>query len=370
MPFITVDLLRRKAEHNEGCLSTLVEIALHQLDLERIEVIGDMCRDLEILYLCNNYIPRIEGLTHLKKLTYLNLAVNNITVIEGLEGCEMLRRLDLTLNFIADISSVGRLRANTFLENLHLTGNPCCSLENYRSIVVGTLPQLISLDSEEIVRSERIAARQDDPKNHETAVNERIRVFEENMAKEAARRQGIDPCPPKYDDKGERLYGHTPEERLQMLRDTEDERKRKEDEAKRMRDPNSISAIHEEMNRKATPLTPEQELEKYGRILQRNEAKVPYKITEHEDHIEIMVEPGKYVSTSLIAIDAQPTYVRVTIKGKVLQLVLPQEISPSKVAVQRASTTGHLKLVLPLAAHVLEEIKSRKTRYATDAIDE
>jgi protein TilB len=36
MPEITRELLRKKAEHNEGVLHTLEEISLHQLDIERI----------------------------------------------------------------------------------------------------------------------------------------------------------------------------------------------------------------------------------------------------------------------------------------------------------------------------------------------
>ena len=36
---LTEDLIRKKAEHNEGMLSTLEEIALHQLDIDRIEVL-------------------------------------------------------------------------------------------------------------------------------------------------------------------------------------------------------------------------------------------------------------------------------------------------------------------------------------------
>ena len=81
---ITLDLLRKKSEHNEGTLDDLEEITLHQLEIEQIEVIGSCCRKLQILYLQNNIIPRIENLHHLKDLRYLNLALNNVTRIEGL----------------------------------------------------------------------------------------------------------------------------------------------------------------------------------------------------------------------------------------------------------------------------------------------
>jgi protein TilB len=81
---LTEELIRKKSEHNDGILDDLEEVSLHQLEIERIEVIGSTCRKLRILYLQNNIIPRIEGLHHMKDLRYLNLALNNILKIEGL----------------------------------------------------------------------------------------------------------------------------------------------------------------------------------------------------------------------------------------------------------------------------------------------
>lgn len=100
MPRITVELLRKRSEHNECIISTLEEISLHQEELERIEVIGTLCRKLRILYLQNNIIEKIEDLTHMKELRYLNLALNNVSKIEGLSSCEFLNKLDLTVNFV------------------------------------------------------------------------------------------------------------------------------------------------------------------------------------------------------------------------------------------------------------------------------
>lgn len=97
---ITPELIRKRAEHNEGCLSTLEEVSLHQYEIEVIEGLGKWCRHLKIIYLQNNIIGKMEGLSRLKELEYINLALNNISVIEGIEGCESLNKLDLTLNFI------------------------------------------------------------------------------------------------------------------------------------------------------------------------------------------------------------------------------------------------------------------------------
>lgn len=374
MPFITVDLLRRRAEHNEGCLSDLQEIALHQQDLEKISVIGDSCRKLEIIYMSNNYIPRIEGLIHLKFLKYLNLAINNIKVIEGLEGCEVLEKLDLTLNFIAEYESVKKLRANAFLKILHLTGNPCTDVEGYRLFVIEQLPQLTDLDGTPVVRGELIAARQDKAETEQVAKKETTKFRQIEQVHEEMRAKGIDPFPAKFNEGGERVYGHSAEERIQMLREQEQEAsKRKEEEEKRKKDPNSISGIHAMVNESMKPevISPEQEMEKYGRYLLRNEAKLPFTMIEDkidgkkngEDGVIVTVDPGRFISTSLIDIDMQTKYVRLTIKGKVLQLVFPVDVAADRAKVQRSQTTGQLKLQIPVAQHIAQERNERKKRY-------
>ncbi len=86
MPIITRALLRKRSEHNEGIISTMEELTLHQEELEGInEVLGTTCRKLKILYLQNNLIPKMENLHHLKDLEYLNMALNNCKKIEGLQ---------------------------------------------------------------------------------------------------------------------------------------------------------------------------------------------------------------------------------------------------------------------------------------------
>jgi hypothetical protein len=56
---ITEDLLRKRSEHNQGQLATLEEISLHQFEIEKIDVVGDLCKKLKILFLQNNIIDRI-----------------------------------------------------------------------------------------------------------------------------------------------------------------------------------------------------------------------------------------------------------------------------------------------------------------------
>lgn len=52
------------------------------------------------------------------------------------------------------------------------------------------------------------------------------------------------------------------------------------------------------------------------------------------------------MDTSLCEVDVQPKYVRVTIKKKIFQLALEEEINISKSAAQRSQITGHLVITL------------------------
>ena len=56
----------QRAEHNDGMLADLHELTLHQQNIEAIELIGQACRQLRVLYLTNNLISSLRGLEHLK----------------------------------------------------------------------------------------------------------------------------------------------------------------------------------------------------------------------------------------------------------------------------------------------------------------
>ena len=56
---ITLDLLRKRSEHNDSEISTLEEISLHQQKIRKIENIDRWCRAMKILLLQGNYIRKI-----------------------------------------------------------------------------------------------------------------------------------------------------------------------------------------------------------------------------------------------------------------------------------------------------------------------
>lgn len=168
-------MVRSRAEHNEGMLSNLEEVALHQQNIEKIEFLGHICPHLKILYLQNNLIGKIQNLHKLKvrplrgttwtekdssseptlhrdalhpqELEYLNLAVNNITKIQNLQRCESLQRLDLTVNFVdkAGLLTIDSLSHNVHLKELFLLGNPCTDWSGYRQYIIAKLPRLKKL---------------------------------------------------------------------------------------------------------------------------------------------------------------------------------------------------------------------------------
>ncbi|XP_029109289.1 dynein axonemal assembly factor 11 [Scleropages formosus] len=384
---ITEELIRRRAEHNNCEIFSLEEVSLHQQDIEKIEYIDKWCRDLKILYLQNNLISRIENVNRLKKLEYLNLALNNIEVIENLEGCESLQKLDLTVNFIGQLSCVESLKHNIHLKELFLVGNPCTDFEGYREYVITSLPQLKWLDGREIGRSERIRAGQSleavrrqireqerkylekrerqkleaqrslekqgqkrsttDAKGNEPGFDGRCYTDIENTIpgadenKENEEKGGAEETGtgPRTDDPDKEFWetpcDFTPESRLEAHRYVEEKRRLRDRDREKDEKPRAAKTL----------------VSKEGRILNVNEPKLDFSLTENDEDNLIVLELAVYrhMDTSLLDVDVQPTYVRVTVKGKVFQLVLPTEVLPDSSVAKRSQTTGRLQLTMPKA---------------------
>ncbi|XP_059357417.1 dynein axonemal assembly factor 11 isoform X2 [Carassius carassius] len=348
---VSEDLIRRRAEHNNGEIFSLEEVSLHQQDIERIEHIDKWCRDLKILYLQNNLIPKIENVGRLKKLEYLNLALNNIEVIENLEGCESLQKLDLTVNFVGKLSSVESLKQNLHLRELYLVGNPCTEFHGYRQYVLACLPQLQWLDGKEIGRGERIQALQELDAVRRCVLEQEVDYIEK---REEQKRSGLKETTEKQEDSqinqllSENQNGthQNPESSSKAYKDSEDKEK--------------------EFWEKPCPFTPESRLEAHRHLEDKRRSKEKEREKPKNKTLRTLItadgrvmninEP-KHMDTSLLDVDVQPTYVRVTVKRKVFQLVLPAEVKPDSSTARRSQTTGHLLLILPLAHG---EIKLKK----------
>jgi protein TilB len=66
-----------------------------------------------------------------------------------------------------------------------------------------------------------------------------------------------------------------------------------------------------------------------GRVMQRNEGKWAWKFIDTEATLAIDVEISKFMDTSLIDVEVKETYIRVVIKNKLLQLMLPDRVLES-----------------------------------------
>uniref|UniRef100_A0A8C0H4H4 Leucine-rich repeat-containing protein 6 n=1 Tax=Chelonoidis abingdonii TaxID=106734 RepID=A0A8C0H4H4_CHEAB len=352
---VTEELLRQRAEHNNCELFSLEEISLHQQEIEKLEYIDKLCRDLKILYLQNNLIPKIENVSKLKKLEYLNLALNNIERIENLEGCEELQKLDLTANFIGELSSIEILKHNIHLKELFLVGNPCTEFEGYRQFVVATLHQLKCLDSKEIERSERIQALQ-----NYRQVEKQIRDQEQAYLLKRAREkeEALKKIQEKQEKKKEKQIKpkpgfdrrwYTDINNINLMEYSENhQQKETEKEYQEWeidKDDEEDRAFWEE----PTPYTPESRLEAHRYLeekRQKMKEKPPRTSITAEGKVLNMNEP-KHLDSSLIDVDVQPTYLRVMVKDKPFQLVLPAEVKPDSSSAKRSQTTGHLVISMP-----------------------
>jgi len=87
---VTEDLVRRRAEHNNCEIFSLEEISLHQQEIEKLEHLDKWCRDLKILYLQNNLIPKI-GKSFLDMFLFKRIYIHNFELRKKYLLCYSLR---------------------------------------------------------------------------------------------------------------------------------------------------------------------------------------------------------------------------------------------------------------------------------------
>lgn len=345
-------------------MGDLEEISLHQLQIEKIEAINT-CKKLKILYLQNNIINKIEGVNHLRDLEYLNLAVNNIRRIEGLRQCEFLNKLDLTVNFIPLKwleSSIDELAHNQHLVQLFLLGNPCSDWEGCVDYVIARVKTLKRLDGKEITKGVRLKAIQRLPqlkKELARLTADELRKDAEAEAKKAkekakAAAEMEDTDLPEIEDietieelnadgeEEEELEEYTPEVRTKMYREVD---KEQEDKEKSKDHLNVPRRRYDEEHRKTVEETRAAEAE--GKLNQCNQGGFQFFFDEDRDNLMIKVELPKNLSSDLIDVDVQPTYLSIVCKNKVLRLRFDEEVSPDSGKCERSQATGVLTLTLP-----------------------
>ena len=350
---ITQELLRKRAEHNDGILSTLEEISLHQENIERIENLEFYCRHIKILYLQDNIIEKLENLDKLKELEYLNLAVNSISKIENLEKCESLNKLDLTMNFvdIEDLkSSCDCLSKVPSLREIYLTGNPCEKFKYCREYVIGRCPQIIIYNGNEVKKSERIKAR------------EMMDLMEKELEKESKEHVIFKQNEPSQKDPNK----YTVEYRRKLYKDLEKEKL--ENERKRKEESSKPGLWDEPVIKEVPPPV----YKENGEVRICNQGR--YDVFLDEDIYTtaittFRIKLPKFLDTNKIKVDLNPNYVRIDVKGKITQWRFDNDIIVEKATVQRSTTTGILEIKAPMAYIKPREDKIKKMEENKKALE-
>lgn len=364
MTKITQSLIRKKAEHHDGLLSDLQELSLHQLNIEKIESLSRVCPRLQILYLQNNLVGKLENLRRMKDLRYLNMALNNIKKIEGLGSCEKLAKLDFTVNFI-DVDffqkSIENLKKNRELKELYLTGNPCTEFKGWKEFVIHTLQQIGKLDGVEITKSERILAKQNYEeikarlqKEAQKMRDEKGIVYDEDADLDDDEDNDLDFELIDSDTDDEAEIEWSAENRIkERRREQAREKKKKAKEGKDNKfaqPPDQLKEARKRMNQKVTVVGDELPS-------QRNLGKYPVALKEETDKIVVTVGVPRFLDTSLLDVDVHPRWFQACIKDNLLLMHFPEEVNVDKGSVKRNPVTGELILTLPIADGVLNDAR-------------
>lgn len=314
---ITEELLRKKAEHNESMLSNLEEIALHQLNIEKIELFDKLCRHIQILLLQNNLIEKIENLSKLKELKYINLALNNISLIEGLENCESLEKIDMTCNFIDAenfLESCWNIKKCPSLKEIYLTGNPCTDFGKFREILIAVADNLQFIDGKEILPSERIVAKQN--------YNQNVDEME--------------------------VYVKQQKEKISLLSAEEKAKRYTKEYRKKLYEETSKNQPAEEKKTNPEKSKISSQFLANGEMRQCNEGKYDFTVQEYDDPklTTFTLKIPKFLDTSLVKVEIYPFFISIRIKDKLTQIKTWNEVRTTPVSLQRSTTTGELMIKL------------------------
>jgi len=174
---------------------TLKMLDISENHITHVENMDDL--NLEALYLAQNQLTTLDGISTLSKLQVLNVKHNEINTLAALsaEDIPRLRKLCISENHICHISEVVQLQSFPFLCDLFLSPNPITDLPYYRAQILHRLPRLRWLDELAVSAEEKVKAdviygadvekRQDIFQNllsEETFVDRRL-VTEEDIIK-------------------------------------------------------------------------------------------------------------------------------------------------------------------------------------------
>lgn len=162
---------------------------------------------------------------------------------------------------------------------------------------------------------------------------------------------------------------NTPGDRLMLAREQAEEKRLKEgpnEKAERERAKAEKLAAFEEERRLAAQACCKGDCDKFkDRPRQRNEAKLEFFIDgDHKDRVVLELAVPKFLDTSAIDIDIQPTWVAIAVKSKEFLIHTPAEVNPDQSKAERSTGTGALVLTMPKLGAIIKapEIVDRPTK--------
>ena len=182
-------------------------------------------------------------------------------------------------------------------------------------------------------------------------MNEKDEILVGNSAENTAD-NSLEKLEQKRADFQNKLVTHTPEARLQAARDLED-----------LKNEHKKDTTSKKKKEEKIVFGPD------GRVLQRNEGTWDFKWSETQKTLVLDVAISKFIDTSLVAVDLHTTWIRITIKEKILQLVLDTEVVVSNVLCERSKASGNL-LVTMLKSKFREQdiVKIRNDEWKQEEI--
>jgi len=261
----------------------------------------------------------------------------------------------------------------------YLTGNPCTEYEGYREYVIATLDNLQWLDGKEIEKSERILAKQ----NYEKIRNKIISQEREYTKKREKEKQDATKTKATDKEKGENSTESHSENNEDKTEKEEEEEEKRYWQEKTDFTPESRIELHQHIEEKRKQREkkdderlgrnkPQKERRFFtddGRVLNINQGKWDFEFHDDEENNKFVLDLPcfKYLDSSLIDVDVQPLYCRVTVKAKVFQLGLSEEVNPDSSSAKRSQTTGHLIIEMPKVKQVVKPLMSVPTKKNTSA---
>ena len=122
------------------------------------KVKSDRIESIRTLNLWGNNIDDISLIEEMPSLEIVSLAVNKIRTLKPFANLQNLKELYLRRNLISNLNEIKYLTNCENLNILWLSENPISENPNYRSVIIGVLPQLVKLDDVVITDEERIKA--------------------------------------------------------------------------------------------------------------------------------------------------------------------------------------------------------------------